>query len=398
MRIAYFLQTFPCLTETFVLNELLELEKDKRFEITIFSLFSDNKIIQPKSKCLKSPVTYIPDFSSIRQTFIDYPELIIKNLLTKPISTIKLFFLSLKLFKEKRLRTFYSALWLSDGLKKRKIEHLHVHFLFYNSDISLLLNMFTKIPISYTVHAHMTKHPLDTLRLKLGLAKFIITIGNYNKKILLELCPFIKNKIHIINYGIDLNEFKYNPHFMNAGRNILAVGRLVWHKGFEDLLMAAKILGDAKFKFIMTIIGDGVLKGRLLKLRKKYGLENKVFLAGSVTHDDFNKYYKSADLFVLPCISDEKNDSDGLPVSLLEAMAYGLPVISTEVANIPEAISSNEGILVPEKNPAALAEAIMKSLSENKEIINNRIQNARKKIEKEYNIVNETQKLKKLLN
>ncbi len=186
----------------------------------------------------------------------------------------------------------------------------------------------------------------------------LIENSNYLKR--------FKEKCVVIPFGIDLEYFKENDSLKKEAEEIrkkfgspliLSVGRLIYYKGFEYLIKASKDL-EAK----ILIIGEGKLKEKLLIMIKNYGLESKVFIIPSVK--DLRPYYLACDVFVLPSIY--KSETFG--IVLLEAMAFGKPVISTELGTGTSWININgkTGFVVKPRNPQELNEAIKKLLEDEK--------------------------------
>lgn len=177
-----------------------------------------------------------------------------------------------------------------------------------------------------------------------------------------------EQKCVVVSFGIDLEEFKLTEQIKNEAMLIkekygkpliLSIGRYVYYKGFEYLIEAAKEI-EAKF----LIIGSGPLKKKYEKLIKKYNLENKVFLIPPV--ENLSIFYHACDVFVLPSIA--KSEAFGLV--LLEAMAWGKPVISTELGTGTSFVNQDgiTGFVIPPKNSQVLAQAI-KKIIQNKNIL-----------------------------
>lgn len=183
----------------------------------------------------------------------------------------------------------------------------------------------------------------------------LIESSNYLKK--------FKEKCTVIPFGIDFNYFKEDEDIKKQAEEIkkkfgapiiLSVGRLSYYKGFEYLIETAKNI-EAKF----IIIGEGTLKHKLLKMIKDLKLDNKVFLIPPVS--DLRPFYSACDIFILPSI----HKSEAFGIVILEAMAFGKPIISTELGTGTSWINLNgkTGLVVPPKNPEKLKEAINELLN-----------------------------------
>ena len=157
------------------------------------------------------------------------------------------------------------------------------------------------------------------------------------------------------------------------------MGRHIERKGLKYLLKAAAFLQNEPFEF--RIAGQGDLTEALKQKAKN--LPNVIF-TGKLSSEELEQEYQSANAFVLPAIVDSKGDTEGLGVVLIEAAEYDLPIVASNVGGIPDVvIHEKTGILVPEKNPEALANAF-KRLAENKNQAENFIQNAMEHIQKNF--------------
>ncbi len=166
---------------------------------------------------------------------------------------------------------------------------------------------------------------------------------------------------------------------------LLAVGRLVRKKGFDILLRALPRVVQEVGPVRLLIAGRGDLYGELAALAGRLGVQDRVILAGAVERDRLPALFRSCDLLAVPSMHDERGNVDGLPNVVLEGMASGAAIVASEVAGIPQVISSGEtGLLVPEKDPEALATAIVRLLRDPG--LRARLgQEARKRVEEELN-------------
>jgi glycosyltransferase involved in cell wall biosynthesis len=172
--------------------------------------------------------------------------------------------------------------------------------------------------------------------------------------------------IYNIYHGLDTRQFapRAEAEEEPARRLLLSVGRLVEKKGFPVLIEACRLLKDRGYRFQCQIIGGaGPCAQRVASLIQELGLEDIVALRPAVTQEELREIYRQATLFVLPCQIADNNDRDGIPNVLVEAMASGLPVVSTNISGIPELIEHGvNGLLTPQKDARALAGAIAQLL------------------------------------
>jgi len=180
------------------------------------------------------------------------------------------------------------------------------------------------------------------------------------------LSPASQEKIDLIYNSLTLRSESCQLVRLMPPVRLLAVGRFSATKGFEYLLRACKILKDKNFYFVLTLIGGGGLSTggylgpQLARMRTSLGLEEQIRMPGLVSHDELPNLLKAHDIFVAPCVVAPDGERDGIPNVIIEAMAFGLPVISTQVNAIPEIVRNGEtGIAVPQRDAAALAEAVL---------------------------------------
>jgi glycosyltransferase involved in cell wall biosynthesis len=165
--------------------------------------------------------------------------------------------------------------------------------------------------------------------------------------------------------GLDVERFAPNGTVRAEPPLVLAVGRLVEKKGFDDLVSACSLLHADGTAFRCRIVGKGELERDLHALVKALGLEEQVELAGPIPRERLLAEYSRASVVVAPCVIGADGNRDGLPTVLVEAMALGIPVVATDVTGIPELVEDGRtGVLVPQRDPQALAEAIRWVLAE----------------------------------
>jgi len=360
-KIGYLLKTYPKVSETFILNEILELE-NQGLDLHIFSLRnpSDEKF-HPDVAKVKAQVTYIPsilpkltseDFASLLQAQVEL------------IAQDKERYWQMMNFydnrpEEKRLNEFLQAGYLILELQRLKIAHLHAHFANIPTAVAEIVQQFSGISYSITAHAkdiYLSKS--EVLNRRITKADFVLTCTQYNQKFLQAISQ--STPIHLSYHGLDLTRFQ--PVVVEAQNQeplILSVGRFCEKKGFPYLLQACQILKQKGYKFRCCIVGYGPLQGEIERIIEELQLDDIVSLAGKMTQDELVKLYRQADMFVLPCLITEDGDRDGIPNVLLEAMAMNVPVISTNISGITELINhQTNGLLVPSKDSHALAKEI----------------------------------------
>jgi len=246
------------------------------------------------------------------------------------------------------------------------------------------------IPYTFTAHAKdiYVSDP-DLFRPKLELAQAVVTCTQYNRGYLVkQFGRLADRKVRCIYHGLDVSQFKFTlSRKEDPGEPvILSVARLVEKKGLEDLIMAAEVLRRRGRAIKVEIIGTGPLRDTLQAQAQRLGLADRVRLAGAQAHDAVCLAYQRASVFVLPCVVASNGDRDGIPNVLLEAMASGVPVVSTPVSGIPEVIESGvNGLLVSPHDATGLADAIERLLA-SREFSEGLARTARTKLESAFSL------------
>lgn len=215
-------------------------------------------------------------------------------------------------------------------------------------------------------------------------AQGFVAASQLMKSQLIDL-GFPENKIKIIRFGVDIDTFNYQQNF-SLDDQLMMVGRMVEKKGFKYALNAIKILKTKGKTVNIDLYGDGPLREKLEELTRILGIENQVKFHGYVSIEKIRKELQDHSILLAPSVTASDDDKEGLPNTILEGMASGIPVIASNHAAIPEAVVDGEtGLLVSERNPKAIAGAIEKILDQNTDIraIRN---NARNLIEEQYSV------------
>jgi colanic acid/amylovoran biosynthesis glycosyltransferase len=369
LRIGYVLKRFPRLSETFILNELLELERQGT-EIEIFSLLRPPKEIRHALLSqLKARITYLPSESAVDGLVVRQPGEA-GELHKHKLSDLTGDFLFDGAMPGRTGADNASLVLKAAAVallsKARGLEHLHAHFGSDATTVAMLAGRLSGLTYSFTAHARDIYHTYidpetdDRMRrAKIAEAAFVATVSDFNRRHLIGVaCAIHASKIYRLYNGIDLNRFQPSQAARDS-KAILSVGRLIEKKGFADLIEACRLLRLTKTDFHCTIIGEGPLKPQLEAQIADAGLGGCVELAGPRPQEELLTMMQSAGILILPCIVTESGDRDGLPTVLLEALACGLPSISTTVTGVPEIIEHGKtGLLVKPGAPEELAQAI----------------------------------------
>jgi glycosyltransferase involved in cell wall biosynthesis len=279
-----------------------------------------------------------------------------------------------------------------------QVHHIHAHFGFITNDIAKILSRLIEVTYSFTLHAQDIYLNQSNIEQEVANASFAITCTEYNQAFLNKLTKGLYTaKLHTIYHGIDVLKWKQTEWPNRGNENdkikIVSIARLVEKKGLIYLLKATRLLTSNGTKIHCTIIGNGPLQKQLKRFIIKNNLTHCVNLIGFLSQEEVRRQVANFDIFVLPCTIVKNGDRDGLPNVLLESMAMGIPVISTNISAIPELIENEEtGLLVPEKNEIALADAILR-LSSDIQLYNRISENGKRKVKDNFDIEISTNKL-----
>ena len=384
-RIGYILKGFPRRSEAFITNEVALLEQ-MGLRLHLFSAFQgEAHCTGPHGQPIRSPLTYLPEDSENTDSgFISW---LIANAPRYFSSHARL----IRTVPRRYLQTAWEAWTLSLSCRNRffswpkkvfykdflragaiahsvleagDIRHLHAHFCHGATTMAMFAGMLTGYPFSFTAHAkdiYLPKlNPGNLLAIKLRRAKFVVTCTGANHRHLQDI-PAQQAPIHTIYHGVDTTRFA--PSLDRSAPTIptiLSVGRFVEKKGFPFLIEACRIIREHGIPFHCRIVGDPDEQSQLVQdLIHRYQLEQQVSISPGVSQEALRAIYQEATVFVLPCHVVDNGDRDGIPNVLAEAMASGVPVISTSVSGIPEIIEDRRnGLLVAPRNPVVLANAI----------------------------------------
>lgn len=226
---------------------------------------------------------------------------------------------------------------------------------------------------------------------------FLPISDRWKQRLLTLGCDSKKMQVH--HMGIDVQQFTFRPRQLQPNQpvRILTVARLVEKKGVEYGIRAIAQLSQQYPNLLYTIVGDGPLREQLTQLIAELNIGDRVQLLGWKQQDEVVEILHHAALLLAPSVTAADGDQEGIPVALMEAMAMGLPVISTQHSGIPELVEHGiSGLLAPERDVVALAQQIH-YLIDHPEIWQVLSCAARLKVEREYNIQPLNQRLVELL-
>jgi len=272
--------------------------------------------------------------------------------------------------------------------RAERIAHIHSQWINSCGTIAMYAAWLLDVPFSFTGHAADLFRERCALEDKIRRAEFIACISEFHRRFYLQHGAR-PEQLFIVYCGIDLGSF-YPRQIENSSARpyrILASGRLVEKKGFTHLIEACRILAQRGERFECVIGGSGDLEAELRSQVERLGLADRVKLTGqTLLQERIIEFMHGGEVYVLPCVWASDNDVDGLPQMLVEAMACGLPAISTRLVGIPDLVRHMEtGLLVEPNDPVELAEAIAR-LMHDRSLAERLAQAGRRRVEERFNL------------
>ena len=357
--LAYLFERFPSFTQTFCHREIVELRR-QGVSPAIFSVRRPvNEPAQDWDASIVERVEYLPgDEQLVGAVDRAARKAKLPESATREITAWgrKTDFLRL-----------YQAAHLGPRLQEHGVRHVHAHFAGMAARTAYWIERFFGIGFSFTAHANdiFAPKPFEiSLGQLIGAARAVVTVSDFGVRFLQEKYPDHAAKMHRVYNGIDLDRFQ-RADFSAAPSAIVSIGRLIEKKGFHDLIEACRLLRERGIEFRCEIIGEGPLEAALRDQIASVGLTSVVALTGPLPQGEVIERLARSALFVLPCVAEAGGGMDNLPTVVMEAMAAGLPVVSTAVGGVPEMVQNGvTGFLVPEHQPSPLADALSRLLVE----------------------------------
>ncbi len=359
---------YPRLSETFILNEMRALERCGIRLHVVSLLDPETGVVQSNVADVRASVSYFPPrrFDRAGVVLAAHYDMLVE----RPLSYLRAVRETMRWSFVRRRpllpwKAFWRAGYVAAIVTRNDSERLHAHFAHGPTAVARLAAIMAGVPFSFTTHAkdlYLSRR--EILREHIAEAKFVVTCSETNVEYLKSLVRDAdRDKLHRIYHGIDVDAFagRQPDASLRESRRplVLSVGRLVPKKGMGVLLDALALLRDRGYDVRTVVVGGGPSRDALTARTEKLGLTDRVRFPGAMPHDRLVELYREATVFALAPVVLEDGDRDGIPNVLVEAMAAGVPVVSTRVSGIPELIHDGAtGSLVPPRDPHALADAI----------------------------------------
>ena len=409
-RVIYIVRSWPRLSQTFIVNEVLALER-RGLTLAIFSLVRAREdIVQPQVRDVRAPVRYLEDdlgqpwrqrLRAHQQVFRAAPARYVSAglfVLTHPG-------LAAGYGECSPLRCFAHAVALVGRMEEirsagESVVNVHAHFAHDPALVGMLVARLSGERFTFTGHARdLLQIPARSLRARAARASALVTCCQANADYINAVLPAeTAPPVLVVHHGVDLERFRPRPAGEGTSTPVLlSVGRLVEKKGFADLLHALAIAAAGGSEFRCRIFGDGPLHDELSGMIEHLGLTDRVELAGARSNDEVVSALGRADVFALTPLVAADGDRDGIPNVLVEAMASGLPVVTTSAGGIPELVRHEvNGLMCPPGDVAMLATSISALLAD--PATRSRLGEAgRRTVENDYNIDTAARDLERVL-
>ena len=383
--------------ETFVLKEMLTLKR-QQVPLLIIPRNPPKEIFHKEARELIENAVWLPlvNFEMLAN--------FLKILCSKK-AALEIIYLVLKNSRSftiliKNLAVLPKAFYVANILKRGYIDHIHAHWGSTTATMAYAISKLTNIPWSLTLHRWDIKEN-NMLKEKVKTAKFVRIISKHGYHETLEIIGSeYKNKCYLLHIGVYVPKRMVISKRQNKESFVIATpGSLTEVKGHKYLIEAIQILKRKGYQSIKCyFLGEGPLRQELEKIVTHLHLDKEIVFKGVVPNDVLYKLYASGeiDCVVLPSIITHKGEHEGIPVSLMEAMAFKIPVISTNTGGIPELLENNAGVVVSQKSSEELARAI-EVLIKNEEFRRKIAEKGYRKVRSEFWLPNLTKRLLALI-
>jgi colanic acid/amylovoran biosynthesis glycosyltransferase len=395
-KVAYIMSRFPTVTETFILYEMLEMQR-RGIEVDVYPLMRMREAVQhPGLDAIMPRVHYRPLVSaSILRSNWHYLRRRRRAYLKTWMEVLKgtfgcfNYFLGALVFTPKSAAVAYE-------LERKGVTHVHAHFATHPALSALVIHRLTGIPFSLTAHGHDVHCNRRMLREKLEAAEFAVSVSEYNRELMVRECgEHLRPKIHVIHCGTDTAFFAPAVQADSGARplRIVCIATFREVKGHKYLIEACRLLQQRGVGFHCDLVGSGELRADVERCIASVGLSQRFTVHGPQPRPAVRRLLQAADVKVLPSILASNGMREGIPVALMEAMACALPVVSSRLSGIPELVDDGaSGLLVAPRDSMGMADALEK-LAQNAALRARMGLAGRTIVERDYDLVTNAGKL-----
>jgi colanic acid/amylovoran biosynthesis glycosyltransferase len=362
--VAYVMSRFPKISETFILTEMLAMER-AGVRVEVFPLIHEKaELVHPEAAPMVARAHFLPVLSPaivasqlhwLRTSPRAYLGAL-RDVVTGTAGSVNFLFGGLAAFP----KVAHAARRMQDI----GVVHLHAHFATHPAIAGFIVHRLTGIPYSFTAHGSDLHVDRTMLSPKVAEAAFVATISEYNRKLIIDECGGrFGEKVQIIRAGVDTSKFAASASGAVASDDgklrIVSVGTLHEVKGQTHLIEACRLLAADGVAVDCRFIGEGEDRAKLEEQIAKAGLGSAVTLVGAATGGEVAAELRRADVLVAPSVPTAGGKREGIPVVLMEAMSTGLPVVSSRLSGIPELVVDEvAGLLTEPGEPQQIAAAL----------------------------------------
>jgi colanic acid/amylovoran biosynthesis glycosyltransferase len=360
--VAYVMSRFPKLTETFVLDEIVALQR-RDVRVELYPLLHESApLVHPQARPLDARAHYVPFVS---------PAVVgsqLHWLRHRPLAYLRALW-------DVAWGTRHSANFLIGGLaifpkaahaarlmQADGVVHVHCHFANHPAVAGLIIARLTGLPYSFTAHGSDLHVRRDMLPAKVAEAAFVAAVSEDNRRLIVAECGGrFAEKVHVVRAGVDAGTFapRRNGRHPGSPLRVLCVGTLHEVKGQAHLVDACRLLIVHGTDVTCRLVGEGPDRTALARRIAAGGLSDRVELVGARTRPEVVAELAAADVLVAPSVPTRAGKREGIPVVLMEAMSSGVAVVASALSGIPELVEDGvSGLLVPPGDAAALAAAL----------------------------------------
>jgi glycosyltransferase involved in cell wall biosynthesis len=363
MKVAYVMSRFPKISETFVLYEMLAMQK-AGVEVELFPLLHERRGPRhPEAVAMERRAHFFPFLSwrivaaNIRRLIADPRRYLAvwREVLSGTAGSLN-FFCGALAFLPK-------CLCLAERMERLGVQHVHAHFANHPALAALIVHRLTGIPFSFTAHGSDLHVDRRMLRQKVSAAAFVVTVSAYNRELIVQECgEEVRPRVHVIHCGPQpafARASEAPPRAPDGHLRIACIASLEEVKGHRFLLEACRLLAADGVRFRCDLVGGGPLRASIEQRVVSLGLSDRVVVHGPRPGPEVARVLREADVVALASYPTRSGKREGIPVALMEAMALGLPVVASGLSGIPELVEHERtGLLVNPGDPWSLADAL----------------------------------------